>query len=435
MLKKTLSILMVMVLLIFTVSGCGEASEGKISLKRNKTLTVCFDPTSEIAVDYLYDFTYTFKQVTGIENIEFEILPSTDVERETMIQRIRTEIMSGAGPDVFLVQCGSADYALFPYPEKVMENGMFLPLDDYMENKTEYTDWDKQQPVVLAAGRNEEGQQIIPLSYTAPVQYHAMSKLDMEKPDHPLTFDEALADPEWSAVYTDFYDCRSIFYDSLSREYVSAYNTPYLKYFLGKWADFESEELLFTEEELLTTVQKILSLYEEKPLEDPGYEETNLMTSIKQLAEPSTMVPLYSIDGGITVQVGTFAAINRNTRMPDEAYCFLDYFMRQKMQADSYVHYGFFAFTGIPMDTEVFSEEVPLNRFEYLPDETFAELTDFRDQITDVNFGCSLEEDLYLLMSECLFMNTEDAPIEVEDTPIEDLVHDAYEQMQRKVRE
>ena len=89
--------------------------------------------------------------------------------RKTVLQRIRTEIMAGEGPDVFLMRYTPAwkfaaggvmienDYEgtdfLFRYPEKAMETGLFLPLDEYIENNAELGEWDEIVQPVLDAGR------------------------------------------------------------------------------------------------------------------------------------------------------------------------------------------------------------------------------------------------------------------------------------------
>ena len=104
---------------------------------------------------HIHDFTSKFKYFTGIEDVQLIYLPRQGVERETKLQRLRTEVMSGAGPDIFIVNCGSADYALFPYPEKMMNSGFFLLLDDYIENHAQFTDWDKQEQVTEVIFTNE----------------------------------------------------------------------------------------------------------------------------------------------------------------------------------------------------------------------------------------------------------------------------------------
>ena len=414
------------VALLMTLSACKTGDSTDASGK--DALRVCFDSndiaTTEAA---MYDFLSSFKRTTGIENVEIECLPRAGVERETAIKRMRTEIMSGSGPDVFLVRCSSADNALFPYPEKVMEAGLFLPLDEYMENSTEFTEWDKQQQVVLAAGRNEEGQQIIPLTYTCPIQIHLKSELDVDKPDRLLTFDEALSDPEWSSVYMEFFDCRDVFSVG-SGELKKAYCQAYLQYILGKSADFVSEELSFTEEELLATIEQILALSEDSPLEETEYDETLLSASVSKYNVPITILPLYSKDGGVTVSVDSIAAINRNTKKPDEAYKFLDFFMREQTQLNSDVYEGFYLFEGIPPYDDAFSENAPYNRQFYLQEEAFTELTEFKEQISAVNFESELSKDLCDLMWECWCAD------EV-GLPLEKIVHEAYIQMQRKVRE
>lgn len=48
-------------------------------------------------------------------------------------------------------------HAIFNYPEKSMDVGLFLPLDEYMEKNTRFTDWDAQTQAVLRAGRRDEG--------------------------------------------------------------------------------------------------------------------------------------------------------------------------------------------------------------------------------------------------------------------------------------
>lgn len=72
----------------------------------------------------------TVKSLGGPENVSFEYLPREGTERETALDRVRTEIMSGGGPDMFIIACnGGIDYmaadveALFRVPEKRWKPG------------------------------------------------------------------------------------------------------------------------------------------------------------------------------------------------------------------------------------------------------------------------------------------------------------------------
>ena len=153
-----------------------------------------------------------------------EILPppqdweghSNGTARGAALTRLRTEIMSGEGPDVFLMRytpysgIDGNDYEntdfLFRYPEKAMETGLFLPLDEYIENNAELAEWDKLTQPVLDAGRNEEGLQIIPLNYTFPLLGYPKSEWE-HIPDKKYTWNDMLENPELLPYSLDLANC------------------------------------------------------------------------------------------------------------------------------------------------------------------------------------------------------------------------------------
>ena len=202
--KKILAVLWVLALLV-PLACCGaqetenkeeaetSSSKWEVSEQEEKTEMIAFDKDAEemqdplvICMDLEYagrnrytdasvivnDFLMTLEQTGGLADVKVEYLPASGAERESMLSRLRVELMAGKGPDVFIVNGRGAlgsgaqeSEALFTMPQKHMETGLFLPLDDYMENHTEYAEWDKFPEGVMAAGRNAEGQQIIPMSY------------------------------------------------------------------------------------------------------------------------------------------------------------------------------------------------------------------------------------------------------------------------------
>ena len=64
----------------------------------------------------------------------------------------------------------------------------------------------------------------------------------------------------------------------------------------------------------------------------------------------------------------------------------------------------------------------------YFTDESYETLTQVKEQITAANFRTSISYDLYTLVTQC-------ASADVIGETVEDLVHAAYESMQRKIRE
>src|SRR5699024_8469865 len=78
--------------------GCGKGQESEETEK----LTVCTGSMQEYEVRKLVEAWQTMND--GIET-EVIVVPSDDTLAETKITELRTEIMSGGGPDVFIMPC------------------------------------------------------------------------------------------------------------------------------------------------------------------------------------------------------------------------------------------------------------------------------------------------------------------------------------------
>ena len=100
--KRALFILiLVLALVLPAFTGCAEKEAGP--------LRICLDLASSgkgvnVKQDF-YDIYATLQSAGRLEEVEVECLPAEGPERETAIDRIRTELMSGRGPDVFIVNC------------------------------------------------------------------------------------------------------------------------------------------------------------------------------------------------------------------------------------------------------------------------------------------------------------------------------------------
>ena len=432
--------LILVIALVLTLTSCQKNADNLRGDTDSKdALRICIDvgysqPDDTQKMLDTDDFILSLKQSGGLENVVLEVIPRDSAERAAAITRIRTEIMAGSGPDVFIVDSKpdtDVSKALFPYPEKVMEAGLFLPLDEYMENNTEFAEWDKMQPVVLAAGRNEEGQQIIPLSYTFPVQTCQVKDFTFEIPDEPVTWQDTLTDPALFAVYAQFNDCTNFFYgtDSSGERKLFRSTQQYMEYILGRLADFEEEELLFTEEELLLRIEEILAMQENAEYDENSMFTNQLMGSsvVNDSSIPITMMPMYSDDGGITVTIENFAVVNRNTRYPQEAYRVIDILLREHTQLTKRLYTdGLCGSEAIPLYDEAFHRDAPF-KLRFFSDQSYEKFTQVKQQITAANFRSSLSYDLNMLLVNCAG----------ENDPVirEALVHAAYESMQRKVRE
>ncbi len=462
MIKKLIAFLMVLVLICLTACG-GETSVkhtedvlvyGKAETK--DPLRICVDlqnfATSDMTWEHraVNDFIYSLKHTAGLENVVVEYIPSPyDMDdfradtsaRSTAIDRIRVEIMSGGGPDVFLstymVYHGENGFlefdqtdSLFKYPEKAMENGIFLPLDEYMENNTRFTEWDKLTQPVLEAGRNEEGQQIIPLNYTFPLLCYPKSEWEHIS-DKKYTWNDMLTNPDLLPISLDMANCghASEGMNVTFNEFYPDYD--YLKYTLGEIADFENEKLNFTEEELMARVKEVLSLKQEDSFEefdDAREYFVGVRLSERSLNKPMTFIPLYSTNGGIAVEIEKFAAVNRNTKRPEDAFAVIDLLMSKDYQQKSKI-YQELIFEGIPLHEDLFQKSFPLVTSNYyMTDENFEAFCKVRDQVTEVNFVSEGTMLLYEMMQQCSLAS-------IYKRSIEDIVHETYDNLERRVRE
>ena len=97
-------------------------------------------------------------------------------EREAEIHQLNTEILSGKGPDLFIMEGNRlTNVNLFPDIEKSMMNGAFLDLTDVMDSN-EFTA-ENFYMTLLDAGKLKGKQYILPLCFSVPTLTSAESVL------------------------------------------------------------------------------------------------------------------------------------------------------------------------------------------------------------------------------------------------------------------
>ena len=453
----------ILLCMLFALSGCsGKAEYDFTTSKVSKDpLVICFD-LENFTVDggsaitrntTIPDFVNVLEQTGGLNDVAITFIPPMGAERAAYLDRMRVEIMAGGGPDVFLMAChglkinettGAVEETenLFEFPENAMEIGLFLPLDDYMENHTQYTEWDKQTQAVLAAGRNEEGQQLIPLVYSLPVIVYDREEFEYT-PTRELSWNDMLHDPELAPYALDLANCTDYWNGSWDHDNGGEpVLQGYLDYILGEIVDAENEELKFTEEELLQRINEILALDRDDVHDDSeqdyysGIEEylgRNLC--VQSYSKPLTMIPMYSDDGGVTARIEKYAAINRNTKRPEEAFTVIDVLMSEHVQQNNKLYVSSYLWmdgVSMPMHEDLFQKDTAgqYGMF-YLTDENYRELCEVRDQITGANFdGRSVT-----ILNDLLFDTFQAYYQENPEKTVEELVHETYMDLRRRVRE
>lgn len=330
-----------------------------------------------------------------------EQIPTEGAERENAITRIKTEIMAGKGPDLFL--CEQDIYALdgvgyygmssgsdpfFTFPEKAMKNRLFLPLDDYIEN-AEFMEWDKFLPVLVEAGQNEEGQQIIPMSFSFEALYVDREKYGLEDWDRSMSWEEMRESDNPALQYATSSRIHSV---------------------VGRVMEPGADEPMFTEEELLGYMRDYVGplpnepeyyagLYEDDtvytgamlrallPNPDITYSSSDManMFSMGKDSPDYRIIPARNVKGGVTANINEFAAINRNARHPDLAFKIVDYVMSTRNQQESSL-FESRVMQGMPVHMDIGSEEFPIDKHWYMSEANFKEYCAARDEITEARF-------------------------------------------------
>lgn len=435
--KKMFAVwLLIMAQLLFC-TGCSAGNmrvkEGNGGGDAKAPLKICFDPASlgfdNESPDYSYEnavegaaqgLMLEVMARGGADDYVIEVIPKEEAARKSALTKLRTEIMSGEGPDVFIMGCDGSPYGsldmLFSIPEKAMQNKLFLPLDTYMENNTQYTEWDKLQQTVLKAGRNDEGQLIIPIAYTLPVTFYRSADI------------ERLADEKtaWSDMLCDESGVLSsaACWFNMSEGLLHMRGS-YIEYTFGQLADYKTEELLFSEEELMQRAEEIRAINEKCERGELGNVPAHYKTCLSvdfnnetgsnhaffsgsaedpfsgiKPTEAQTMIPIYSDDGGASAAITAYAAVNMNTLRPEDAFTVIDVLMDLETQRKSVLYENWFtSLYGIPMHEELLQPSCPTlytanGKPWYLREENYNELCRIRKQITSARFRGGLDAEM-----------------------------------------
>lgn len=362
-----------------------STAEYKEELTNVKTVSILVDLPTEAA--YSPDaLTKTLSKMPGYGKdfaLLIEALPADGQERDIAASRIRTEIMAGKGPDLFLcaqkisgLSAGADPF--FKFPVQAMSNRIFLPLDGYIA-EFEYIDWDSLQPVVMEAGCNEEGQQIIPLAYTFEV---ALFDHSYTPEAHlPMTWEQMTEDPDPN---------------------IRVATNGLLYNVVGNLADYSKDIPAFSEEELLGWVAKQYETWQTVP--EDLRDVPCLMLDRQNLSNPHTdislngeqeytMIPVYNMSGGVTANITTFAAINRNARRPDEAFKIIDYLLDPEVQQTSSLFQD--RMEGLPVYTGTGNADTPQNSYWQMNEGNYKAVTAAQEQINVANFPGPLEACLW----------------------------------------
>lgn len=175
--KKRICATLAIVLLCMMLLSCGEkATESKSNAvaatdAETVVLRVCAESIDKSYLEPIFDdFSKQFEvelvcdwvppppvpgiTQTGLDKVE---------NRAACLQRLRTEIPAGKGPDVFVLSLMNGDEPILPDMMKAMRNGVFLDLNPLLAEKE--SNFSSIQENLLPAGQVAGRQYLLPLTY------------------------------------------------------------------------------------------------------------------------------------------------------------------------------------------------------------------------------------------------------------------------------
>ncbi len=419
MMSKKVICAFLAVVLIALSAGCASHKNvqdvSKEKLDETPALTVFVD-----GMDYSQsDIKEVLKDIPGYgEDFQVEItfisegFSDQKEIREGANQNARLDLASGSGADVYIAKCSrgvdmeNLVKGTFTYPRSAMDQGYFLPLDSYIEN-AQFMDWGSLWPQVMEAGKNQDGQMLVPLTFAVHATLFDSAKY--ERPDSLPTTCQAQMSSGDLGMKAAARGAPFAFTDRL-----------------GALIDYSTDTLTFSEEELRQFVEDYLAVDSGEMLAQEGFVEPCVEigpAEVTRFPDKSggkkrnyTMLPTYNRNGGVTAYITSFAAVNRNTEYPDYAFSIVDRLAAKDVQQE--LIFG----SGMPVHKELGGKVTPLGKSQWSLTETnFEQYTWVCNQINEVEFKTELD----LLINQMVY----DCAAEVDPGKRDDIISKAYSEM------
>lgn len=399
-------------------------------------LRICFDVGLSISgvnvPSVVNSFSSRLKQATGLEHYVIETIPGSGAERESTLEHLRTELLTGGGPDVFILETdGLGEECLFQYPKRAMTDGAFYDLTELLK-EAQYMEPEKLTAPVLAGGQINGRQVALPLTYSFWSTVYKQK--DVPPPQQAMTWTECAQSDDPAYVHAAGFG-------------LDLYGGSFPADIFGDPADYQKGKLSFSQQEL---EDMLFTLFESRETLDfealpmnlignLGVEysddiilfqasgldqklvskngmfyatqvfETGLVGGNDYYGAPEedlTYLPLFNRDGGVTARVSSWAAVNANSRYPRDAFTVLDYLFSEKEQLNNHgsewntiysLETRYHAFSLLDRAGQ---ESCPINTW-WITDKSFESLSWVREQINCVRFPDPMEQTLYLLVWDC----------------------------------
>ena len=353
--KRIVSLLLVALLLVSLLPGC----------KNVETIWIVMEE-HEAMERHVRNIIKLFKEQYPNVEFELETLPNGNKRgddykdaRDATLQRLRSAIMAGKGPDIFLLPSTTTTYEmLFEDVNLAMRNGLFEDVSEYYDADTELRT-EELISGVMDAGVVDGARYILPLRYEMPVAYVDVAQfealggsLDMFDGGIMELYKDLLDTGNSELIAGGFSSCPAM--------------EAFAMNFCGEVIDYDAREVQVTAEEVAEFMRAVQTVrthvyvapenWERKV--DISYPSTlaNLFSGMAYWTESASMyigkmehlmdnaayaktqdveiamIPLASADGKVTADVTYFGAVGNSCDDVELAYEFLRLFLTEEGQ-------------------------------------------------------------------------------------------------------
>lgn len=273
--------------------------------------------------------------------------PRSAERQEAAIQEIRTQVMAGKGPDVFLLSAWPLFDVerLFPDLQKTMRTGAFLDLGPLLEQRSDWSPEDFPAPL-FGAGTVDGALYLHPLSYT-PGTFLLTEETAASLPEDAPIFDLSRC-----AEWLPWAESQG---KQLNADFLLSDKDSYWTMMEAPMLDYEQGRALL-DNPLLWQLEELSLAQALQPKVDFAFRSGQALGCINGLFDQVIAAKQLALDGigtrframrsetgGVNAMVDTVAAVRRGAAYPDAALDFICMLLTPQFQGG-----GFFGNEGEP---------------------------------------------------------------------------------------
>lgn len=312
----------IIVLIILCSTGACKSN----NKTKTETISICTEERMKLIVEDVMKYFNDTRETP----VDFQVtyIPENENERAGVCKRLRTELMTGKGADIYILAeyqrngglfSVDEDTLLLPDANKTLYSGVFKDISEYT---TDDESFQKCFAPVMEAGAVDGRQYIVPFSFDT-----RLLKSIKELNAGSITLE----------------DCRKPLTQLLKEEKLQEMN-PYDFLDVGTWIgnsfDYQKGEIYFSEEDVIHVLEYATAdggYYDPDFIPEywaaPGqYESLHSFDSyLEELQETEYgYLPMVTLDGRPAARILSYGAVGRTCKNPELAYDFLRIFWQDE---------------------------------------------------------------------------------------------------------